>query len=42
MDKDNSNTVQLWDAFTGICKAKLAGHTERITAIVYSPFSQKT
>ena len=36
-DKDNSNTVQLWDAFTGIRKVKLAGHTKRITAIVYSP-----
>ncbi len=36
-DKDNTNTVQLWDAFTGIRKAKLAGHTKRITAIAYSP-----
>ena len=38
-DKDNTNTVQLWDAFTGIRKAKLAGHTKRITAIAYSPDS---
>lgn len=38
-DKDNSNIGQLWDAFTGVRKVKLAGHTERITAIVYSPDS---
>ena len=34
---DKDNTVQLWDAFTGKRKAKLAGHTKGITAIVYSP-----